>query len=195
MFIETPHFPDYFANGLKLGPEFATDLLEVRSGFEGSNKRWAQPRRIWDGSTTHRTEAQRAEIEAFFLSVAQGRANRFRLRDVTDYKDEGRGVVTLVSGSIYQLGKTYTAGASVFTREIRKPRPGEVAVQGGGSYTLDDTTGRVTHNSGPVPTGWTGLFDVPVRFDHDVLTFTFAGRSAGKPVYVADELRLREVRT
>lgn len=195
MFLETPIFPDYLAYGLKLGPQFATDLLQVRSGFESSNERWAQPLRNWDGATTHRTSAQRAEIEAYFLSVARGRARRFRLRDVTDFQDQGRGVVTLVSGNIYQLGKTYTSGAQVFTREIRKPRAGEVAVQGGGSYTLDDTTGRVTHNSGPAPTGWTGLFDVPVRFDHDVLTFTFAGRSGGQPVFVADELRLVEVRT
>ena len=194
MFIESPVFPDYLATGLRLGPVFATDVIQVRSGFEASNQRWALPLRTWDGHITHRVEAERATIEAFFLSVAKGRANQFRLRDVTDYKDEGRGVVTLVSGSIYQLGKTYTSGAQVHTREIRKPRSGEVSVQGGGSYTLDFTTGRVTHTGGGVPTGWTGLFDVPVRFDHDQLVFDFAGRSAGKPVFTAQEMRLAEVR-
>jgi uncharacterized protein (TIGR02217 family) len=195
MFIESPVFPDYLAKGLELGPEFATDVIRVASGFEAVNQRWSQALRSFSGATTHRTQAERDVIEAFFVAVAKGRANQFRLRDITDYTDEGRGAVTLVSGSIYQLGKTYTSGASIFTREIRKPRSGEVSVQGGGSYTLDFTTGRVTHNSGNAPTGWVGLFDVPVRFDHDNLVFELADRSGGKPVFRALELRMVEVRT
>ena len=193
MFIETPVFPDYLAPGLELGPMFATDVIRVNSGHEASNVRWSQALRVWNGATTHRTEAERLAIEAFFLA-AKGRANPFRLRDITDYKDEGRGVVTLVSGNVYQLGKTYTSGAQIHTRDIRKPRSGEVSVQGGGTYSLDTTTGRVTHTGGGVPTGWTGLFDVPVRFDHDQLVFEFAGRSQTKPVFLAQELRLVEVR-
>ena len=194
MFIETPVFPDYRGNGLELVPTFATDVIRVNSGHEASNLRWSQPLRVFNGATTHRTKAERDEIEAFFLAVAKGRANQFRVRDITDYQDEGRGVVTLVSGNVYQLGKTYTSGAQVHTRDIRKPRSGEVSVQGGGTYSLDFTTGRVTHTGGGVPTGWTGLFDVPVRFDHDGLVFEFAGRSQAKPVFLAQELRLVEVR-
>jgi uncharacterized protein (TIGR02217 family) len=159
VFIESPVFPDYRGYGLRLVPSFATDLIQVRSGFEGGNQRWSQPLRTFDGATAHRTQAERAAIEAFFVSVAKGRANQFRLRDITDYKDEGRGVVTLVSGNVYQLGKTYTSGAQIHTRDIRKPRSGEVSVQGGGSYSLDFNTGRVTHTGGGAPTGWTGLFD------------------------------------
>lgn len=195
MFIESPVFPDYLAMGLELGPVFATDVIQVRSGFEGTNSRWSQALRTWDGATTHRTQAQRLEIEAFFLSVGRGRANGFRLRDVTDFQDEARGVVTLVSGSVYQLGKTYTSGAQVHTRQIKKPRSGEVSVQGGGTYSLDNTTGLVTHTGGPAPTGWTGLFDVPVRFDHDRLAWNLAGRSGGKPIFLAVELRMVELRT
>lgn len=195
-FIESPIFPDYLAYGLVVGPQFATDVIEVKSGRETTNRRWEQARRIWDGSTTHRTHAERNEISGFFAAVAIGRANAFRVRDVTDYTDDGAGVLTSVTSSpanTYQLGKTYVSGAYTHTRSIYKPRS-PIVVTGGGSYSVDYTTGIVTHTAGPAPTGWTGEYDVPVRFDHDSLMWEIAAKNGGNYLYVAREMRLIEVR-
>jgi uncharacterized protein (TIGR02217 family) len=196
MFHESPRFPDYLAYGLQLGPMFATDTIRLRSGAESNNQIWAQPLRMWDGSTTHRTAAERAAIDNFFTAVAAGRANGFRLKDITDYKDAGAGVVYLVSGTTYQIAKNYVSGAQTHRRDIKKPVVGEVSIQGGGVYSaLDTTTGRFTHTSGSAPTGWVGEFDVPVRFDHDQLTWELASRSGNGLIFVATELHMVEIRT
>lgn len=191
-FYESPRFPNYLAYGLELGPMFASDVVRVSSGHESTNQRWSQALRVFDGSTTHRTPAQRTEIESFFKTM-RGRTHRFRVKDLTDFLDDNAGIVTLVSGNIYQMYKRYTSGAQTYDREIRKPVD-PVVITGGGSYTVDYTTGRVTHNSGNAPTGWIGAFDVPVRFDHDELKFEVATRSGGQIYYRATELRLVEVR-
>ena len=38
---------------------------------------------------------------------------------------------------------------------------------GGGTYTVDATTGIVTRAGGANPTGWQGQFDTPCRFNTD----------------------------
>lgn len=198
-FYETPRFPDYLAFGLQVSFAFATDLIEVNSGQVSTNARWSQPLRLFDGRTTHRTSTQRNEIEAFFAAIARGRANAFRIKDVTDYDADSRGVLTAISSSpsgTYQLGKTYTSGVTVFTREITKPND-PIVVAGGGTYNVDYTTGIVTHTAGPAPTGWTGTFDVPVQFLHDDLVWEVAAKKVsggGEYLYIATQMQLREVR-
>lgn len=195
-FYESPRFPDYLAYGLVVSPMFATDIVRVNSGHESSNARWNQAIRMFDGATTHRTQAQKDEIDNFFHAVARGRANRFRIKDVTDYTDGGFGVLTAISGSpsnTYQLGKRATSGAQTYTRDIRKPID-PVSVSGGGTYSIDYTTGVLTHTAGAAPTAWTGEFDCAVRFDHDELEWEVAARSGSSILYIARELRLIEVR-
>jgi uncharacterized protein (TIGR02217 family) len=197
-FFESPRFPNYLAFGLEVAPMFATDIVRVNSGFESSNQRWQQALRTYDGSTTHRTAAQKAEIEAFFAAM-RGRMHGFRLKDIADYRHNdagGAGVVYLVTGSTYQLAKLYTSGAQTYRRDIRKPVVASVSIAGGGTYSaIDPVTGRFTHDAGGAPTGWEGEFDVPVRFDHDTLAFEVAARSQAALVFLANELRLVEIRT
>ena len=77
----------------------------------------------------------------------------------------------------FQLVKIYTVGALSLTRNVTKPVTGTTIIslddvpQGSG-WTVDTTTGIVTFSVAPggsvvVKAGF--QFDVPVRFDNDVL--------------------------
>jgi uncharacterized protein (TIGR02217 family) len=194
-FVETPRFPDYLAYGLRVGPRFNTSVVRVESGFEQRNELWSFPLVSLDGSTTHRTAAQKDEIDWFFRAMG-GRRDGFRVRNPADYKDESHGIVSLISGNSYQIQKQYVYGAVSLARDITKPyNDGTFTVTGGGSYTVDYTTGIITRNSGAVPTGWTGKFDIPVRFDQDELVWTIAAPGASNDyLYTVEALKLVEIR-
>lgn len=195
MFYETPRFPDQLAYGLLVGPAFRSDVIRVASGAESRNQVWERELQMFDGSTTHRTQDERNQITAFFRAM-RGRVHGFRIKDWSDFRvDAGEGVLQLVTGETveYQMYKRYASGGQVTDRIITKPVAGpSLAVQGPGTYTIDTTTGIVTA-SGGAPTGWTGYFDVPVRFDQDELLWQVEG-SAGGRVYIASSLKLIEIR-
>ena len=79
-----------------------------------------------------------------------------------------------------RVTKRYTSGAQAWTRTIAKPVSGTVRVALGmveqmSAWTLDATTGTVTFTTAPgngviVRAGFE--FDVPVRFDTDMLDVT-----------------------
>jgi uncharacterized protein (TIGR02217 family) len=190
-FLETPSFPDQLAYGLVVGPIDSRTRIRTQSGQVTINRNWAHYLTKFDGTTTARTQAQRNEIDAFFRAVG---AEGFRIKDWSDYSAGSSGVCTLISGNNYQLGKTYVAGSSTYTRKIQKPRNGTLSIAGGGSYTVDYTTGIVTRNSGAAPTTWTGEFDVPVQFDEDELVWQITTRAAGGLMFVADNLVMTEMR-
>jgi uncharacterized protein (TIGR02217 family) len=195
-FYESPAFPRKLAYGLHAGPGYATDVLRLKSGSESRNQNWSLPLHVFDGSTTARTQAERDEIDAFFRAM-RGRTHGFRLFDPGDnaVTTSGTdGIVTLISGSSYQLYKRYTSGAQSSDRKITKPVSGSTTIAGGGTYSLDTTTGIITHSGGAAPTGWTGSFDVPVRFDHDELRWSIVDRAGGGYIYVAEQLRMVELR-
>jgi uncharacterized protein (TIGR02217 family) len=189
-FLETPRFPDKLAYGLVVGPLDSRTRIRTDSGQVTINVNWAHYLTKFNGSTTHRTQAERDEIDAFFRAV---RADGFRVKDWSDYKSDSRGVVTALSPTTWQIGKSYTSGAATYTRKITKP-VSAITVAGGGSYTVDYTTGIITKNSGASPTGWSGEFDVPVQFDSDELFWQVATRGAGGLMYICDDLTMTEMR-
>jgi uncharacterized protein (TIGR02217 family) len=97
----------------------------------------------------------------------------------------GDGVATA-----FGLAKIYAPGAHEFSREITKPVAGSVrvAVDGielaeGAGFSVDVTTGMVTFAIAPaigsaVTAGFE--FDVPVRFDTDVIEVNVAAFEAGE---------------
>lgn len=190
-FIESPAFPDQLAYGLVVGKTDSRTRVMTNSGAVTTNRNWAHYLTRFDGSTTARTQAQKDEIEAFFLAVG---INSFRIKDWSDFEAGSSGVCTLISGNNYQLGKTYVAGSNTYTRKIQKPKNGTVAIAGGGSYTVDYTTGIVTRNSGAAPTTWTGEFDVPARFDADSLEWQISNRGGGGLLFICDQLTMMEIR-
>lgn len=195
-FLETPIFPDSIAFGCVGGPGFSTDVVTVFSGYESRNANWSQTRHEYEASQAVQTATDLATLIAFFR-IAQGRANGFRFRDIVDYSATAGsdGVLTVITANTtWQMYKRYTSGASTNDRIIRKPRSGTVTVAGGGSYSVDYTTGIVTRNSGVNPTGWTGDFDVPCRFDIDRLQYEVVDRNPSHVLVACRSIPIVEIR-
>jgi len=177
-FIESPRFPEAISYGAKGGPAWSTTISAVASGDEARNQNWSAARHHYDvAHVVHADDGGRRAALIAFFHACKGRANAFRFKDYADYTvASGEGVVVELTATTFQLYKRYTSGASTYDRIIQKPIAATVALSGGGSYTLDATTGIVTVVSGADPTGWTGEFDVPCRFDIDQLTLSIESR-------------------
>ena len=182
-------FPDNISRGARGGPERRTQVVELASGDEERNASWANSRRRYDVAYGIRRADDLAAVVSFF-EARNGRLYGFRFKDWADYKSSipsaainatnqnigmGTGAVTQ-----FQLVKRYTSGAQSWTRAITKPVAGTVtmalngAVQGSG-WTLNTATGLVTFTTAPglgitVTAGFE--FDVPVRFDNDMVDVT-----------------------
>lgn len=195
-FLENAKLPESLRWGVSGGPEFATRIIEVNSGFEQRAAAWAISRGRWQADWGPYDTATKDALIDFFRAV-KGRLVGFRFKDPSDFTDAGRGRLG-ASGvgtglPTYQLTKLHIAGSLSDARPIRKPVAGTVAVQrngvpvvfgaGAGQVQLDTTTGIVTFKpdaqysvSGAVATGST-------------TSVTFAGpvsTTVGDIVHLAD---------
>lgn len=168
-FLETPRFPEDISAGSSFGPAWSTSLASNAGGFEFTNKNWTMPLYKGDVGYQHLTQDQLDDLFAFFQRLA-GMYDGFRFQNLNDYTVTGtEGTVVQLTGTTWQMYKTYTFGAATFSRKISKPIAGAVILPG--SYSYDTTTGIITALGSPTvaPTSWTGQFDTPVRFDTDAL--------------------------
>lgn len=176
-FLETPRFPETISFGARGGPGFSTGVVSFASGFESRNANWSQSRHEYEVGQAVRGKSDFDDLIAFFR-IAQGRANGFRYKDFADYTATGsEGIVTALGGSTWQMYKRYTSGSSTSDRIIQKPVSGTLSISGGGTYTVDYATGIITKTGGSDPTGWTGEFDVPCRFDTDTMRHEIVNRT------------------
>ena len=182
-------FPDNISRGARGGPERRTQVVELASGDEERNASWANSRRRYDVAYGIRRADDLAAVVAFF-EARNGRLYGFRYKDWADYKSSlpsqaitptdqqiGTGTGSLKT---FQLAKRYTSGAQTWTRTIAKPVAGTIMIALGlveqvSGWALDATTGIVTFTAAPsngviVRAGFE--FDVPVRFDTDMLDVT-----------------------
>ncbi len=182
-------FPDNISRGARGGPERRTQIVELASGAEERNASWANSRRRYDVAYGIRRADDLAAVVAFF-EARNGRLHGFRFKDWADFKSclpsqkagatnqpigTGNGAATL-----YQLTKRYTSGAQSWTRAITKPVAGTVTIALNGTpqasgWSVSTTTGLITFATAPaagvaITAGFE--FDVPVRFDTDVLDVT-----------------------
>lgn len=182
-------FPDDISRGARGGPERRTQIVELASGDEERNASWANSRRRYDVAYGIRRADDLAAVVAFF-EARNGRLYGFRFKDWADYKSclpsgtlspsdqaigTGDGTTTA-----FQLVKHYTSVAQSWMRTITKPVAGSVIIALDGAeqasgWTVDTTTGRITFDTAPtkgviITAGFT--FDVPVRFDSDMLDVT-----------------------
>jgi uncharacterized protein (TIGR02217 family) len=137
-------------------------------------------------------------VQAFFRARF-GKAYGFRFKDWSDYQAVGQNIGT-GNGSLtaFQLTKTYVSGGNTYVREIKKPVTGTVkiylnSVLQGAGYTVDLTTGIVNFTVAPgagVAVTADYDFDVPVRFDTDML----AVRIDGPAQYMWDSIPIVETR-
>jgi len=182
-------FPDNISRGARGGPERRTQVVELASGDEERNASWANSRRRYDVAYGIRRADDLAAVVAFF-EARNGRLHGFRFKDWADYKSSlpsqpvsatdqliGTGDGTMTA---FHLVKHYSSGAQSWSRAIAKPVAGSVrmaldGVEELGGWSVDITTGVVTFTTAPgagvaVAAGF--AFDVPVRFDTDVLDVT-----------------------
>lgn len=188
-------FPAAISFGSSGGIERRTEIVTLANGFEERNTPWSQSRRRYDAGLGVRALEDLDEVLAFF-EARRGMLYGFRWKDWLDHKscpssrspDPTDQRIGIGDGTtrVFQLAKAYVPGPHAFIREIRKPVEGTVRVAAGGieaPATVDHATGEVTF-AGPPAAGadvTAGFeFDVPVRFDADVIEVNLAAFEAGE---------------
>lgn len=203
-------FPANLSFGSVGGPERRTEIVTLANGFEERNTPWAHSRRRYDAGVGLRSLNDVETLIAFF-EARTGQLHGFRWKDWSDYKsclpsatpgpeDQligiGDGVTT-----VFRLQKTYVSGLQSYSRPIRKPVAGTIRVAvaedpkiEGQEFTVNVETGEVKFTLPPdvgtrVSAGFE--FDVPVRFDTDVIQTSVASFQAGDvPSVPVVEIRL-----
>jgi len=203
-------FPGAISFGSAGGIERRTEVVSLVNGFEHRNSPWEQSRRRYDAGLGVRSLDDLAEVLAFF-EARRGRLHGFRWKDWLDHKScLPSGTPSAIdqtigsgdgSATTFELSKTYAPGANAFQRSVTKPVDGTVlvAIDGaalsvGTDFTVDVVTGVVTLAVAPsagavVTSGFE--FDVPARFDTDVIEVNAAAFEAGAvPSIPVIEVRL-----
>lgn len=170
--------------GAQGGPGFLTTILQLSSGFEKRNIEWSRSRGQWDISYGIQSPDDLQDVINLFY-VCMGRGYGFRFTDWADYTIGDADTNTpqdffTGDGStlIYQIYKVYTVpSGDYFFRPITRPVSGTFSVWLNGvqqmsGWSINYDTGIITFVSAP-PSGHQigviGQFDVPVRFDTDLL--------------------------
>ncbi|MEO1042129.1 MAG: DUF2460 domain-containing protein [Pseudomonadota bacterium] len=201
-------FPLTITTGATGGPRFQTEVTPLASGGEVRQTRWSEALRQWDvaGGVTDLVQADL--LQAFF-QARQGRRYAFRFRDPLDHSSApgnaapsptdqsigtGDGVTT-----VYPLTKTYGSAPYTVSRIIDlvdqssllvavdgiTVSPGNMVISADGlSAVLSTAPGQ----GASVTAGF--LFDVPVRFDSDDLSFSIGAQGAALSSVVLREVRL-----
>lgn len=192
-------FPAAISFGSSGGVERRTEIVTLANGHEERNTPWEQSRRRYDAGLGTRTLDDLDVVVAFF-EARRGRLYGFRWKDWLDHKSCAPSAVPgpldqyLGAGdggrTTFPLLKHYVSGSAGFARPITKPVAGTVSVAVGGTallsgtdFTVDSTTGELTlatapASDEPVTAGFE--FDVPVRFDTDVIEVNLAAFEAGE---------------
>jgi uncharacterized protein (TIGR02217 family) len=185
-YIDAP-FPERIAFGAESVPEWSTSIAENAGGYQFANQNWRYAQHTFDVSLSVRVATDYRLVRAHFHQV-RGRAYTFGFKDFLDFEaSTSEGVLELVTGAIYQMGKRY-AGANPYDRKITRPVAATLAffrtrasVTTSISPTVDATTGRVTvagHMDGDTY-AWSGQFLVPVRYSSDRLPGAVVNKEPG----------------
>ena len=191
--------PLAFSLGATGGVTWRTDVVELASGREFRNSRLSASRRRWDVGGAVQSLDDLQALTAFF-EARRGRLHGFRFRDATDFSSNGAdGEPSATDQAIgvgdgartaFQLVKRYESGGETFARRITRPVAESVSValdgdDATGGWAADTDTGVVTFATAPeegtsVTAGY--YFDVPARFDSDVLSISLDAFRAGRVV-------------
>ena len=191
-------FPTDISLGSSGGPERRTEIVELASGSEERNTPWAHSRRRYDAGVAMRSLDDISVVISFF-EARRGMLFGFRWKDWSDFKSSlpsqnpafDDQVIGTGDGQTltFALNKIYQSGLNSYARPIVKPIDGTlvVGVAGiqqteGASFSANYSTGEVTFAVAPaqgvqVTAGFE--FDVPVRFDTDVIQTSISTFQAG----------------
>ena len=198
MMFHEVRFPASLSFGSIGGPERRTDVVTLANGFEERNTPWEHARRRYDAGVGLRSLDDVEALIAFF-EARRGQLNGFRWKDWSDYKaglpsrdvafDDQQIAIGDGQTRAFPLIKTYASGAESYVRPITKPVAGTVRLgvdgdelQEGIHYEIEVSTGIVTLTDIPdidavVSAGFE--FDVPVRFDTDLIQTSVSSFQAG----------------
>lgn len=203
-------FPANLSFGSTGGPERRTQIVTLANGYEERNTPWAHSRRRYDAGLGLRSLDDVAALIAFF-EARRGQLHGFRWKDWADYRScapsqtVGAGDQVIGTGdgvrTVFALAKTYDPNGVPYVRPIAKPVAGTVLVALAGDdkvesveFSVDCLTGLVTFTVPPdigveVTAGFE--FDVPARFDTDLIQVSVASFRAGDvPQVPVVEVRL-----
>jgi uncharacterized protein (TIGR02217 family) len=197
MAFDNVRFPVSISRGLAGGPERRTDVVMTASGREQRNARWANSRRKYNAGYGVKSLDDINTVIAFF-EERRGKLYAFRFKDYSDFKSckpsqavsamdqvigTGDGVTTT-----FQLVKNYGA-TRPWVRPITAPVAGTILISVNGvattQFTTEVTTGLITFNAGAIPPNGAVIaagfeFDVPVRFDTDLIKINLAHFAGGE---------------
>ncbi|WP_209425712.1 DUF2460 domain-containing protein [Pararhodobacter sp. SW119] len=203
-------FPTNLSFGSLGGPERRTEIVTFANGHEERNTPWAQSRRRYDAGVGLRSLDDLETVLAFF-EARQGMLHAFRWKDWVDFKSARAANAIAATDQVigsgdgaqqaFALVKTYRSGDASVVRPIRKPVAGtlRVAIDGvemaaDAGWALDTATGLVSFDTPPAPAATITAgyeFDVPVRFDTDLIQISLASFAAGEiPKIPVIEVRL-----
>lgn len=180
-------FPDSVAFGSSGGPEFSTNITVMKNGFEQRNINWDECRLKYNVLNGVKTKEQLNELLAFFRA-RKGRAIGFRFKDWSDCQAENQ-ILGIGDGTHqeFQLVKRYVSGDEVYVRKIFKPVSGSLKVYINDTETVDYIinlkTGVLIFSHPPEENAEIKAsfeFDVPVRFDSDILEISMDTINTGK---------------
>ncbi|MGE0501450.1 MAG: TIGR02217 family protein [Rhizobiaceae bacterium] len=194
-------FPTAVSFGATGGPERRNEIVQMLSGSERRNARFAHSRRRYDAGTGVRSIADIEDVLAFF-EARRGSLHAFRFRDPFDMKscvlaatptalDQFLGVGDGATAR-FQLAKVYGSGDDAYRRPITRPVMESVMVAVAGEeksspaqFTVDAGTGEIVFAVGQQPAEDDAVtagfeFDVPVRFDTDHLSISLSSFKAGQ---------------
>jgi uncharacterized protein (TIGR02217 family) len=189
-------FPIAIGRQASVVPQFSTRIAEGMSGHERRSSEWADARLSFDAGPGIRSEADLAELVAFFRA-RRGAARGFRFSDPFDDRSCAQGVVPGPldqrlgvgdgAASAFPLCKYYGGGEEPQQRIITRPVEGSIRVavdgverNGGWTHAGKGVIAfDVAPGAGAVLTA--GFrFDVPVRFAEDRLEISRATFAAGE---------------
>ncbi|MEM9045755.1 MAG: DUF2460 domain-containing protein [Pseudomonadota bacterium] len=201
-------FPGAISFGSSGGVERRTEVVTLANGFEERNSPWSQSRRRYDAGLGIRGLDDLDQVLTFF-EARRGRLFGFRWKDWLDHRsgapsaavapgDQSIGVGDGTT-SAFRLTKTYSSGGFTSVREISQPIDTSVRVAVGGVEQTPGVGflvngGIIELSAAPgfgvqVTAGFE--FDVPVRFDTDVIEVNLAAFEAGEiPSIPIIEVRL-----
>jgi uncharacterized protein (TIGR02217 family) len=174
-------FPLALGREAEVAPEVSTSIVTSAGGQEKRNAQWAEARTHYDVGPGLRSEADVADLLAFFRA-RMGPARGFRLRDPFDCEgwDETIGIGDGIAAR-FQLVRHYGDA----TRRITRPVPAtvEVTIDGVAEADFELSEGGIVTLATPPDAGAvvraSFLFDVPVRFAEDQLRVSRATFLAG----------------
>lgn len=180
-------FPESIAFNSSSILEFNTTIIKSKNGYEQRNINWNTNKMKFNIINGIKTKAELDEVITFFRNV-RGAGYGFRFKDWTDYQAENQ-YIGVGNGKTkeFQLIKSYRVSDNiVYYRKITKPVISTVRVFindiESKDFNIDLTTGLITLNTVPEIDSIIKAnfeFDVPVRFENDIMEITMNSINSG----------------